>query len=45
VCKQQDKLIPYMSSGSVVSTDNGVSLQVERQTLKSGFEIILSSNG
>jgi hypothetical protein len=41
VCKQRDKLIPYMPSGSVVSTDNGVSLQVEKQTLKNGCEIIL----
>lgn len=45
VCKQRDKLIPYMPPGSVVSTDNGAPLQVERQTLKSGFEIISSWHG
>ena len=34
-----------MPTGSVVSTDNGVTLKVERQTLKSGFEIISSWYG
>jgi len=31
VCKQQDKLIPYMPSGSVVWTDNGVSVIAGRK--------------